>query len=263
MPDRRRAAAQPGVPSRWLVDAESTLESQFDTQVDSLKGFAASLRGSRPLAMGIVNSMWKLVHGRPLSGQVSHPMSAPMSDELLKIERDLVGDLMRSGFDINRTLTLILMSPTTRRSVPDSLRDVWATDQSDAHQKTIAFAGSLPVRIPLSLASKLDQSLRAIGAKLSTGNDELLAQIGSDGQSNGGNTQASTLAWDFPDRADSMPVQWLQSVDGTDARIEHLCYLAGMDQVPASIDQAAGAMRKSGLDEATLLHRIWWLAQSR
>jgi hypothetical protein len=254
--DRQGRVANPRVPERWLGVASSTSEA------NSIADWSASLSQSRVLAAGVVNSLWKLVHGRPLSGQTAHPMAAPMSDELMSIQQNLVDDLVRSDFNIKRTLTLILMSPTAHRSTPESLRDVWATDQSDAHRKAIVFAGAVPPVRPISMTVKVDQSMLAIGAAITSGGG-LLAQLGETGTSRGKVKGTESLAWDFPDHADGPPVQWLQSVRGVDAKIQHLCYLAGFESIPKPIRNAAQAMKTAGLDEATLLHRVWWIAQSQ
>lgn len=259
--DRRGRVAQPRIPGRWLVFDSS--DSTSDLKIESISDWSVSLMGSPALASGVVNSLWKLVHGRPLSGPAAHPMSAPMSDELLKVQQDLVDDLVNSDFNIRRTLALILMSPTTRRSTPESLRDVWATDQSDAHQKAIAFAGALPASKPIPMAVKVDQSMRAIGSMLSIDGRNLLAQIGEAGKSSSKIRSSEPLAWDFPDQAEGPPVQWLQTVREVDSKIEHLCYLGGLVQVPAPIRNAASAMQNAGVDEPTMLHRVWWMVQGQ
>lgn len=258
LPDRRQRAAIPMLAERWTKNPTEPTQDQI---VRSRSEFASVLRGSPALARGIVNSLWKIVHGRPLRGHVSHPMSAPMTAELAQIEQDLVDDLVRSDFDIRRTLATILTSPTTRRSVPESVRDVWAADASDAHQKAIVFAGSLPSEKPLGRAAKLDQTLRAVGAKLEASDRELLAQWGGESTSPSVGGSSASLAWDFPDRADGPPVQWLASIESLQGRIEHLSYLAGHTGVPAMISRSVDAMQNAELDEATLLHRVWWLLQ--
>lgn len=273
--DRKGRMAQPAISPRWIAaDAanSSPAEPQETAKLQSISAWSLALRGSRPLAGGIVNSLWKLVHGRPLRGAVAHPMTAPMSDELLKLENDLAEDLIRSGFDINRTLSMILMSPTTRRSVSGSLRDVWATDHSEAHRKAVVFAGSLPVTKPIAMSVKVRQSMLAIGGlRISTG-DQLLGQLAQPDSLNAPGARkaavkkpdaSKTLPWDFPDSADAMPVPWLGSVKGLETKIRHLCFLAGHDKVPRAVTRAAGMMEKAGVDEATLLHRVWWIAQGR
>ncbi|KAA1261796.1 hypothetical protein LF1_43560 [Rubripirellula obstinata] len=259
--DRRGEATKPGVPVRWLGGDSSRSEST--AKLDSIASWSNSLKGSPALAEGIVNSVWELVHGRPLSGQAAHPMSAPMSDDLLKVQKDLVDDLVRSGFDIRRTLALVMMSPTTRRGTPESLRDVWATDQSESHKKVIAFAGALPPSKAVPMLAKVDQSMRAIGSVMSMDGRSLLAQIGEGGTSTKRPQTIKALAWDFPDQADELPVQWLQSVQSMNAKIAHMCYLAGLEQVPQPIRRAADAMQKAGVDEPTLLHRVWWMAKEK
>jgi hypothetical protein len=55
-------------------------------------------------------------------------------------------------------------------------------------------------------------------------------------------------------------VQWLTSVKGFDNRVEHLGYLAGLNQLPADVREAASAIKKSQqISEELALHRVWWL----
>jgi hypothetical protein len=259
--DRRGEVTKPDVPDRWLgIESSASLSN---VRFDSISRWSSELKQSPILAEGIVNSIWKLVHGRPIIGQAAHPMSAPMSDELLNVQKNLVDDLIRSGFDLRRTLAIVMLSPTNRRSTPESLRDVWATDQSESHKKVVAFAGALPTTQAMPLLTKLDQSMRAIGSVMSVDGRTLLAQIGEDGAVAKQRKVPQTLAWDFPDQADSLPVQWLQSVKGVDAKVAHLCYLAGHEQVPKPIRHAANAMRKAKVDAPTLLHRVWWMAKEK
>ena len=258
--DRREEIAQPEIPRRWLGEHSSVSDSQ--PGIDSISDWAVLLEDSTALAEGVVNSLWKLVHGRPLRGQAAHPMAAPMSDELVKIQQVLVDDLVSSDFDIRRTLAIILMSPTTHRSSPESLRDVWATDQSESRQTAIAFAGAVPAAVTIPMAEKVEQSMRAIGSISSVADRSLLGQFGDeDGKAGERDKGAKPLAWDFPDQADGPPVQWLHNVKNVEAKIAHLCYLAGQERVPESISRAAVAMEKAGVDESTLLHRVWWMAQ--
>lgn len=264
LPDRRQRVATAKIASHWIdADEESVFRSESKNDPPG-KQWVESLNGSSTLARGIVNSIWKLVHGRPLRGLVAHPMSAPLSDGLESIETELVQDLVRSGFDIRRTMAVVMMSPTVRRSVPVQVRDVWATDQSDAHQKAVAFAGSIPTSPGTGLGKRIDQTMLAIGAKLSRDGLPTLGQFDSSSAKSGipAAPSSSALSWDFPDRADELPVQWLSGVNGTKAKIEHLAYLAERDSVPGNILSAADAMKDAGLDEPLLMHRVWWLMQS-
>ena len=276
LPDRRQQVAEPGVASQWHVG------NQKMTAATSMSEFADSLVDSRSLARGFVNSMWHLVHGAPLHSRVVDPMSPPMSKTLIVLEDQLTNDLLHSDFDLGRALALILSSPTSRRSVPESLRDVWARDRSEAHRVVIAFAGTTPSATPQGIQQKLDQILRSIGGKLETSDKQLLAQVrpedvggrdvgglrkfGGKKQNKRGRNDPThntvSFAWDYPDQADEFPVNWLSLLKDPASQIEHLCYLSERDRVPPLVERSAERMRQAEVDPFTILHRIAWLLRT-
>ena len=204
-----------------------------------------------------------MVHGTPLHTRVVDPLSPPTSDSLIALEDRLSNELRASHFDLGRTLSLILHSPTTRRSVPKSLRDVWARDRSQAHQAVVAFAGATPKTESLPLHRRVDQVLRSIGGKFPASGKELLAQVHPSGQQSSRKRPASEngFSWDFPDQADEFPVAWLSILDHQEDQIKHLCYLAGHNLVPKFVEESAIAMQNANVEERTMLHRIGWLLQ--
>ncbi|QDT06195.1 hypothetical protein K227x_46030 [Rubripirellula lacrimiformis] len=254
LPDGRRRLAEPAVAAAWIGSDQPAL---------SLGQWADRLKDSDALASGLVNSIWKMVHGQPLRGRVVDPMSAPHNEALQSLERELTDDLRRSNFDLGRTLALVLASPATNREVPDSLKNAWVIDNAADRSAAEAFAAAVPARSNLSLNRRLDETMRAIGAKLDGDGNPLLAQLGDSSKGNGkGKTrQADRLSWDFPDRAESLPVQWLVPMDDLADRVNHLGYLGGMTELPKSILAAADAMQAAGVDDATLLNRVWWLVR--
>jgi hypothetical protein len=250
--DGSRRVARPGV--AWVAEDVESL-SVWSRQLADPNSVA-----SRRLAGGIVNSLWQLVHGRPLQGSVVDPISAPHGEALSGLENELGDDLRRSNFDLGRTLALILGSPATRRSVPESLRNTWAIDSLVDRAAAEAFAAARPLATRLPEAKRLDQTMRAIGATLGSAETQLLGQLGD----SVGNAKAKSdagLSWDFPDRAESLPVQWLGRVDGLDQQVDHLAYLAGKSVTPPSVREATTAMRAADVGRETLLHRVWWLLQ--
>lgn len=257
--DGRQRLAEPLISVRWIGGDGSE-------PVNTVTSWAGRLVGSQALARGAVNSLWRLVHGQSLQGRVVDPMNPPHHESLDRIEEFLVQDLIRSRFDVARTLSLIVASPVTRRSVPESLRPEQAlvvseSDKRSAIEAVNAFAAALPRRNVLPLRQRLDQSMRAIGGRLDQDGRPFVAQIGGDERPATSNATAlKPLSADFPVRADSLPVQWLTLIDDDQSQVDHLGYLAGLQKLPANVQAAVGAMRADEqLSKELLLHRVWWI----
>ncbi|WP_146453403.1 hypothetical protein [Rubripirellula tenax] len=249
--DGRRRVATAGVPGRWLAEDDAT---------DSLADWSSRLVGSPQLATGIVNSLWEMVHGQPLRGRVVDPMNAPHNDALSSLESFLVDDLRNSNFDLGRSLALILASPANNRAVPQSLEDAWVIENAEAKAAAEAFAAALPEKSNLPLTRRLDEAMRAIGAKLGDDGKIALAQIGENGVK-GPKVNADSLSWDFPDRAQALPVQWLLPIEDSTERARHLAYLAGLNELPKPVERALSAMKAAAVDETTLQTRVWWMVK--
>ncbi len=270
LPDGRRRLAEPAIPSRWLELDRADIDDRAATGDDSpvtLRTWASALRGSEPLARGIVNSLWELVHGRPLHASVIDPLTAPRDATLQRLEGELAGDLIASGFDLSRTLALIVSSPVTARSILDeSTEDSLFAASESTRRAVAAFAAATPHRSPLNMTRKVDIALRSVGGKIGTlGEDEkLLAQVGAQGEQDRdkqGSRAEFQIPTDFPVRADAPPVNWLDDLDHWDEKLDHLAYLSGRDRLPDNVRSAAEGMRDAELDEALILHRVWWLLQ--
>lgn len=254
--DGRQRVAEPEVAAGWL--GRSKLP-----RVQRVGDWTKTLVGSEVLARGVVNSLWQLVHGQPLRGRVVDPINAPHNDALDRLESNLVDDLMRSRFDVARTLTLIIASPVTARGVPEALlpENALVADEAEtrkAMDAVDAFAAALPPRQHLPQRERVAQVLRSVGASIDADGQAFVAQIGENGNSNSKSADVDNLAEDFPRRATSVPVQWLSRIQDHRSQVEHLAYLAGLSQVPNSVAQAAEVTRKVE-DDTTALHRAWWL----
>ena len=224
---------------------------------------------SPELAHGVVNSLWKLVHGRPLQGGVVDTISAPHHESLDQMEAGLAEDLLQSNFDIARTLALVIHSPAARRSVPQPLRGDNALLASDADLRSArnvvnAFAGALPMRSKPSMKQRIDLAMRSTGGAIQSirNNNSINAQ--ADGSDSPGKSRPTERSDDsdsgFPTTATDLPVQWLASVEGYQNRVDHLGYLAGFNGVSKEVRQAADAMRQAEqIDETLALQRVWWL----
>ncbi|MEM1067866.1 MAG: hypothetical protein AAGI63_03145 [Planctomycetota bacterium] len=257
-PDGRQRIAEPEIPAGWLGRSDLP-------KIANVADWSKTLVGSEVLAKGVVNSLWQMVHGQPLSGRVIDPISAPHNDALDRLEANLVDDLIRSRFDVARTLTLVICAPVTSRGVPKALlpENVLLANEDEtvrAMNAVNAFAGALPPRPRLSQGDRVAQVLQSVGARLNSEGQPVLAQIGENGDPNAKLEDVENLASDFPLRTGSVPVQWLNRINDFSSQVEHLAYLGGLSRVPKSVDQAAEVTCEVE-DENTALHRTWWLVR--
>lgn len=259
--DERRKLAEPGVSADWLPQADGQSPA-------SLQAWTNQLQGSEALARGVVNSLWQLVHGRPLRGSAVDPLFAPTDPQLVELEQELVVDLLAHEFDLSRTLSLIITSPATDRDVPETLVGdfEFAGDNAALRAAAGAFAVATPQPSDLPVWRRMAIAMRSIGARVD-GQDPtgaLLAQPapGAASQAGPSSTPASKdPPADYPVQAEGLPVAWLADVQGIEAKVQHLCYLKGRNSVPDQIAEATAAMQKAELPEPLLLQRVWWLLQ--
>lgn len=257
LPDGRRKMAEPGITTKWIGGHSSA--SNID-----IKQWSRQLIGSDGLARGVVNSLWQLVHGQPLQGRVVDPISAPHNEALDRLEDELAEDLVASGFDVGRTLAMIVASPVTQRAVPKPLlpENALVANESDmrsAMDAVDAFAASLPTRPRSGINARADEAMRAIGMKLSADGQSFVAQIGDGGKVGAPSAASKALSVDFPYRAEELPVQWLGSIKDKQSRVDHIGYLAGFDRLPIRVSTSAESMKEAEVDETLILHRIWWM----
>lgn len=250
---------------------------QSTTTIDDFQTWTKTLLGNRALAGSVVDSLWKLVHGRKLKPSPVDAFAPPVDGSLDRLHAQLAQDLVDSQFDVARTLALIISSPMATRSVPEALRDdaiLTATDKqrSDALELVAAFAAS--VNTPRSSQKqRVDVAMRRVGGRLNTGNQgTLLAQpiyetppVSKDHSQSAGGTPvvnfAEQLGVDFPASDSTLPVSWLRSIDNFDQRIQHLVYLSGRHKVSAEIQDAAERLKEAS-GEQSALSRIWWILRN-
>ena len=257
--DGRQRMVQPSVDSQWM-------SSTIGQTGNDVREWSSNLVGSPELAQGVVNSIWQLVHGRSLRGHVIDTIAAPHHESLERIERRLTEDLLSSGFDVSRTIALVIASPVSRRSVPDALKlgnELQASDDEihDAMNSVDAFAASLPVKPQMNVRDRVEIAMNSVGGSLrDLKGGELLANIAS-GDYRTRKSPAVTLPKDsgYPYKASSLPVQWLASIDNYESQVDHLGYLAGMTQLPQAIHDASKAIRQADGSDELALRRVWWL----
>ncbi len=269
--DGRQTFAEPGIPGRWMSQGSALLDIDSNMpQPTGVDVWSKSLVGSRELAKGVVNSLWRLVYDRALQGEVADASSPPLDDSLSQLHNQLVDDLLASNFDLSRTLAIILSSPAALRSIPDPLlqKDAWAVDAArvrEAESAVQAFAAAAPSPKSLPTSKRVELAMRSIGASLKSleGFGPVLAQpLGSERSEPDTTISKSTPhQTGFPDHAESLPVQWLSTIDDFHSRVRHLGYLAEIERLPTVVEPAAEAMRKANVADELILARVWWMLQ--
>ena len=267
--DGRQRLVEPKIASEWMPSQADSTPS--DATPRDISQWSNQLAASPELARALVNSLWQMVHGRPLRGHVIDTITAPHDAMLDQLENQLADDLMQSNFDIARTLALVIASPVTHRSVPEALLTKNALTASDADIRSAmntvnAFAAAMPPKSDLSMGRRLDIVMKSVGGRIGdlNGADALLANIGSSATgASDRNPSAKVEVTGYPFKASSLPVQWLSSIKSYEERVDHLGYLAGMNKVPAPVRQAAMKLGDNNRNQTLALARVWWLLQPR
>lgn len=273
LPDGRRRLIEPGIPGSW-ADSPGSLATPVGSTPTSVQAWAIGLRDSPRLARGVVHSIWKWVHGRPLRPTSADLLATPRDEKLTDLETLLADDLLASGFNINRTLALVIRSPATRRAVPQSLKESGMLAANEETRRALAaFAVGAPAGSDLAAADRLDIALRSVGARLDSLSDgeRLLAQLAptvkrarpGGGSGEADRPEADLAEVDLPTRDQPFPLSWLGSLGSFDDRVEHLAYLAGHGELPESIRESVRRMREAELSDDLILHRVWWLLGAR
>lgn len=257
LPDGRARMAEPRVD--FLRDGPTEFND-----------WSQSLIGSDELADGLVDSLWKLVFGRKLSASAFDADAAPVDPALRAIHDQLSTDLRQSGFDMSRTLALIVSSPMTRRSVPESLRAENAlTASNDSRQNALELVGAYAAATESPRSSRLDRvdlALRRIGKRFR--DSDVLAQpilidknrprSLSEPKQDPREAFRNLLSIDFPRDDASLPVSWLRSIDDYDEQVRHLVYLSGRGTGGKWIDSTSKQLEEAGSRESAL-SRMWWI----
>jgi hypothetical protein len=265
LPDGRRRLAEPKV-SRRLLGTEDDLQE--------FRQLGDALAESRAFAGSIVDSLWRLVHGRHLVPTPVDALAPPADDNLLRLHATLTDDLLASNFDVARTMALIIASPMTNRTVPDALRvenRVVASEAERAQALELVGAFAAAVESPRStLSQRIDVAMRRIGGRLLDGEQPsllaqpLLARPGGPTPKSKRPMEQLELSFrqrlgvDFPGSDAPLPVAWLRSIKDYDQQVQHLVYLSGQRNVPPEIADAAKRLREAGTVESAL-NRIWWI----
>lgn len=263
--DGRQQVAEPKV-SGYLL--------QSDRGITDFQKWTQTLAGSNVLAESMVDSLWKLVHGRPLRPSPVDAFAPPVDNRLNELHQLLAQDLKANQFDVARTLALIISSPMTNRSTPEALQGnalLTTTDQQRANALELVGAFAASIESPRSsLNQRVDVAMRRIGSSLSAGeSDTVLAQpiveipLDPNSRTRPNDSQpvvsfTQQLSVDFPGNDSSLPVSWLRTIEDFDLQVQHLAYLSGRNTVSPEISDAAKRLRESS-DRETALSRIWWI----
>ncbi len=263
LPDGRQRLATPKVSEHLLGTSQ---------EIEGFNTWAATLPGSDALASSTVDSLWQLVHGRKLKPSPVDAFAPPINENLDRLHTQLADDLSASGFDVARTLALIIASPMSNRSVPEPLRGnnvvtVSERERQEALELVAAFAAS--VQPPSSSQQdRLELAMRRIGGSLQPGDQgTILAQPiyntpplkpKSPGSERVEVDFAEQLGVDFPGGDAPLPVSWLRSIDDYDQQVQHLVYLSGHQRVTPEIRKIAERLQESGSTESAL-SRLWWI----
>lgn len=243
-----------------------------------LKPTAENLIGSPKLAGGLVDWVWRTIHGRPL---VTNPydLSGTTDEEMRGLHQELADDLVASDFDLLRTVALVMTESILGRDVPDAMtpEGILAADDTkwtDAVAAIDSFAASAPATKSTSSKQRMQlvaeagipkvQQLGGINAVLAQplGREDIDGTDGSGGKRSRDNAlkpaQTAALAG-LPMRSTWVMPGWLDRLESVQSRENHLAHLAGRLELPETVEELADQMRVAGVDEALILQRIWWI----
>lgn len=267
---------KPNGPSGWFYDTLDGRRRLAETG-DSFD-VPQQLVGSRPLAIGLVDAMWKMIHGRPLTSTPYDLSGSADDSDLQQLRNDLANDLIANDFHLLRTISLIMTDPVVGRSTPDAmtpsgLLTASADEWSRAVTAVESFAAAPPASLP---SSRIDRMTLVLNELPNTGSidsgSKLLAQplisddLGID-ELQGPQKflpvempkpSPATVAG-LPMRATIVMPAWMDKLPDFDSRLEHIANLAGLSDVPEEVKVLAAQMHLAGLDDALILQRIWWI----
>ena len=208
------------------------------------------LRGSKILATAIVDQVWAASFGRPLKvSTIDFEVSAtdPALDDL---RRELIDDLVRSGFDVRRTLATILTSPMFLRESFDRTR------HSDDRLESFA---AFPIRGGRGFNDRVLAAKLATGMTLDTMPDRILGQLRDVP------VQTRAARVDRPGRPrlpafdPSRVPAWLLAIDDADQQRDHLAYLARRGSLPDDVLAIDRWMLDQSAPARERLANVWWL----
>ncbi|MDV6034811.1 MAG: hypothetical protein F9B45_32920 [Phycisphaera sp. RhM] len=281
-------AAQPATPKptfyelldgrqRMAVPKVSKYLLQSTEQMEDFQTWTKTLVGSDVLADSLVDSLWQLVHGRPLKPSPVDAFAPPVDGNLDRLHRQLADDLKANEFDVARTLALIIASPMAHRSVPDVLQgDAMLTSSEQERKEALelvqAFAAA--VQTPTSsLSQRVEVAMRRVGGQFTPDDQGAILAQPIDGRPrspkslaevDGGNASSflQQLSVDFPGDEAALPVSWLRSIDDFDLQVQHLVYLSGRNRVTPEITAAANRLKEESRSRESALSRIWWILRN-
>lgn len=249
---------------------------------EDLNPTSQNLIGSAPLASGLVDWVWRAIHGKPL---VSSPydLAGAANSEMQKLHRELAEDLLASDFDLVRTIALVMTHSIISRRVPDAMtpEGLLVANDTDWVEAVVAI-DSFAASAPASQATTPKQRARLVAQidlpslEKTRSRGAILAQpIGSDettmkpvspkspllaSRSTPREVSQAALSG-FPMRSTVVMPAWLKQLPTLESRRQHIAHLAGQLELDSSTAKLANQMVDAGIDETLILERIWWIVR--
>ncbi|WP_404309982.1 hypothetical protein [Neorhodopirellula lusitana] len=235
--------------------------------------------GSRGLASGMVDWVWRTVHGRSL---VSSPydLRGAADDDIKALHDELANDLIASDFNLLRTITLVMNEFIVGRRPPaamnrDRIMMAGNVEWTQALLAVDSFAAAAPDSQPSSPSQRLNMVAKAVQARTGTrgsgqtilaqpmGSEDIPADQRQSSQSASAPEVPAAVLAGMPVRASVVMPGWINQLPTFESRRDHIAHLAGKTQLTGSIVRLADQMQKAGDDEALILQRIWWIIQGQ
>ncbi|MEL7336269.1 MAG: hypothetical protein AAFN70_08735, partial [Planctomycetota bacterium] len=271
-----------------MVSVAAELPSAFGLRsprsAPNIRDFAVQLPGSRRLAAGTIDRMWKYVFGRPLVGDPDTTLPGDRS-HLIQLREYLADQLIASDFDVVAATGWIAACDAMRLETPQVLRGssfLLADNQSirNAMHRLDAFAASAPPRprpdrrrLGEMVAGWLAPSSATPGslAQFAPTKDEPKDKRSRD-RAQQDAAQAPTLTaaqineeWlrmSMPRDDAGHPMNWLNRIESFDNAALHVAYVNGLDRLSDAEKQWLQQLRESGSTDAATLNRLDWVLKS-
>ena len=211
----------------------------------------------RTAAAGWVDSMWRVVHGRPLRAGGVDPGSGDLPTD--DIRRTLIDDTLAVAgdgpFDLSRLTAQIIRHPLTRRVEAPGGAEWLPVERRDEFERMVAAYAAAPVSEPPRL-----RRVELVRSRLGGLDVTTLGQIRDDVEPEPAEAPPSV-----PDESATMPIDgdrpaaaWWSRIDDPAVLRDHLAYLRHRDTLEDRWIELDDAMAAAGIDPMTRANRLWW-----